>query len=79
GENNYASYILTWVIHRVSEIKNADIKAVFNIDEKGDQESLMGQIRQLEKHFSLYVDGDKQIKKMHDRAFWELMKNEGGL
>ncbi|MGL5968086.1 MAG: DNA phosphorothioation-dependent restriction protein DptH [Kluyvera sp.] len=72
GENNYASYILTWVIHRVSEIRNADIKAVFNVDDKGEQESLMGQIRQLEKHFSLYVDGDKQVKKMRDRAFWEL-------
>ncbi|MFJ5433994.1 DNA phosphorothioation-dependent restriction protein DptH [Pectobacterium sp. CHL-2024] len=74
GENNYASYILTWVIHRVSEIKNADIKAVFNVDDKGEQESLMGQIRQLEKHFSLYIDGDKKVKKMRDRAFWELVK-----
>ncbi|WP_319738526.1 DNA phosphorothioation-dependent restriction protein DptH [Cronobacter sakazakii] len=73
GENNYASYILTWVIHRVSEIKNADIKAVFNVDDKGEQESLMGQIRQLEKHFSLYIDGDKRVKKMRDRAFWELV------
>lgn len=72
GENNYASYILTWVIHRVSEIRNADIKAVFNVDDKGEQESLMGQIRQLEKHFSLYVDGDKRVKKMRDKAFWEL-------
>ncbi|QWT40344.1 DNA phosphorothioation-dependent restriction protein DptH [Dickeya dadantii] len=74
GENNYASYILTWVIHRVSEIRNADIKAVFNVDDKGEQESLMGQIRQLEKHFSLYVDGDKRVKKMRDKAFWELVK-----
>ncbi|WP_373854878.1 DNA phosphorothioation-dependent restriction protein DptH [Klebsiella variicola] len=74
GENNYASYILTWVIHRVSEIRNSDIKAVFNIDDKSEQESLMGQIRQLEKHFSLYVDGDKKVKKMRDRAFWELTK-----
>lgn len=74
GENNYASYILTWVIHRVSEIRNADIKAVFNVDDKGEQESLMGQIRQLEKHFSLYVDGDKRVKKMRDKAFWELTK-----
>ncbi|MGE6008553.1 DNA phosphorothioation-dependent restriction protein DptH [Klebsiella variicola] len=75
GENNYASYILTWVIHRVSEIRNADIKAVFNVDDKGEQESLMGQIRQLEKHFSLYVDGDKRVNKMRDRAFWELHQN----
>lgn len=74
GDNNYASYILSWVIHRVSEIRNADIKAVFNVDDKGEQEYLMGQIRQLEKHFSLYVDGNKQVKKMRDRAFWELVK-----
>ena len=33
----------------------------------------MGQIRQLEKHFSLYVDGDKNVKKMRDKAFWELV------
>lgn len=74
GENNYASYILTWVIHRVSEIRNADIKAVFNVDDKGEQESLMGQIRQLEKHFSLYVDGSKTVSKLRDKAFWELVK-----
>ncbi len=74
GDNNYASYILTWVIHRVSEIKNTDIKAVFNVDDKSKQESLMGQIRQLDKHFSLYVDGDKRVSKMRDKAFWELAK-----
>lgn len=73
GENNYAPYILTWVIHRVSEVKNADIKAVFNIDDKGEQESLMGQVRQLEKHFSLYIDGGKKVSKMRDKAFWELL------
>ncbi|WP_421550600.1 DNA phosphorothioation-dependent restriction protein DptH [Kluyvera intermedia] len=74
GENNYASYVLTWVIHRVSEIKNTDIKSVFNIDDKTEQDSLMGQIRQLDKHFSLYIDGDKKVMKMRDKAFWELLK-----
>ncbi|MCX7206050.1 MAG: DNA phosphorothioation-dependent restriction protein DptH [Proteobacteria bacterium] len=72
GENNYASYVLTWVIHRVAEIRNADIKAIFNIDDKGEQESLMETIRKLEKHFSLYIDGDKKITKIRDKAFWEL-------
>lgn len=72
GENNYASYILTWVIHRVAEIKNSEVKALFNKDDKADQEKLMEEIRRLEKHYSLYVDGDKKIVKMRDRAFWEL-------
>lgn len=75
GENNYASYILTWIVHRVSEIKNADVKALFNKDDKSDQDRLMEEIRKLEKHHSLYVDGDKKILKMRDHAFWELNLN----
>ncbi|MEW9798007.1 DNA phosphorothioation-dependent restriction protein DptH [Alteromonas sp. CYL-A6] len=74
GENNYASYILTWVIHRVAEIRNADIKAIFNVDDKGEQENLMETIRKLEKHYSLYIDGKKTLTKMRDKAFWELVK-----
>ncbi|KKL02481.1 DNA phosphorothioation-dependent restriction protein DptH [Rheinheimera mesophila] len=73
GENNYASYILTWVIHRVAEIRNADIKAIFNVDDKGEQENLMEAVRRLEKHFSLYIDGKKTLTKMRDKAFWELV------
>jgi DNA phosphorothioation-dependent restriction protein DptH len=72
GENNYASYILTWVVHRVAEIKNGDIKAIFNKDDKSEQEGLMETIRRLEKHYSLYIDGDKHVRKMRDKAFWEL-------
>lgn len=72
GENNYGSYVLTWVVHRVSEIRNSDIKAIFNKDDKAEQEQLMEAIRKLDKHYSLYIDGEKQMKKMRDKAFWEL-------
>ena len=34
----------------------------------------MNQIRTLEKHFSIYVDGDKTMITMRDLAFWELNK-----
>ena len=64
GENNYGSYILAWVVHRVAEIKNADIKAIFNKDDKSEQEQLMETIRKLDKHFSLYIDGDKKVSMM---------------
>jgi DNA phosphorothioation-dependent restriction protein DptH len=72
GENNYASYVLTWVVHRVSEIKNADIKSIFNKDDKSEQESLMESVRKLEKHYSLFIDGSKHFQKIRDLAFWEL-------
>jgi len=74
SENDYSAYILSWTVHRVSQIKNADVKALFNKDDKADQEQLMEVIRRLEKHFSLYVDGEKRIQKMRDSTFWELMQ-----
>ncbi|STM41027.1 Uncharacterised protein [Escherichia coli] len=31
----------------------------------------MARYGQLEKHFSLYIDGNKKVRKMRDKAFWE--------
>ncbi|WED25451.1 DNA phosphorothioation-dependent restriction protein DptH [Vibrio sp. DW001] len=76
SENDYSSYVLSWIVHRVSQIKNQDIKSIFNKDDKHEQENLMKSIRELDKHYSLYVDGDKKITKIKDKAFWELLKDE---
>lgn len=72
GENDYSSYILTWIIHRVAAIKTQDIKSIFNTSSKQDEEYLMSQIRELDKHYSLYIDGEKKMQKIRDLAFWEL-------
>lgn len=71
---DYSSYILTWIIHRVSQIKNQDVKSIFNATDKHEENALMQKIRELDKHYSLYVDGDKKITKMKDLAFWEIIK-----
>lgn len=75
GENDYSAYILSWIVHRVGQIKNQDIKSIFNKDDKADQEQLMKTIRELDKHYSLYVDGDKKLTKIKDKAFWELLSD----
>jgi DNA phosphorothioation-dependent restriction protein DptH len=72
GENDYSSYVLTWIIHRVAKIKPQDIKAIFSINEKAEQEKVMETINKLDKHYSLYIDGAKKLVKMRDKAFWEL-------
>lgn len=72
SENDYSAYILSWIVHRVAQIKTQDIKGIFNKDDKSEQELLMKNIRELEKHTSLYIDGEKQIKRIKDKAFWEL-------
>ncbi|MGR5511876.1 DNA phosphorothioation-dependent restriction protein DptH [Vibrio diabolicus] len=76
GENDYSSYVLTWVIHRVAKIRPQELKAMFGVNEKAEQEKLMETINKLEKHYSLYIDGAKKIVKMRDRAFWELISNK---
>ncbi|MEZ8783171.1 DNA phosphorothioation-dependent restriction protein DptH [Vibrio splendidus] len=73
GENDYSSYVLTWVIHRVAKIRPQELKAMFGVNEKAEQEKLMETINKLEKHYSLYIDGAKKILPMRDRAFWELI------
>ncbi|EPH5490716.1 DNA phosphorothioation-dependent restriction protein DptH [Vibrio vulnificus] len=73
GENDYSSYVLTWVIHRVAKIRPQELKAMFGVNDRNEQERLMETINKLDKHYSLYIDGAKKIVKMRDRAFWELM------
>lgn len=74
GENDYSSYVLTWVIHRVAKIRPQELKAMFGVNDKNEQERLMETINKLDKHYSLYIDGAKKIVKMRDRAFWELLQ-----
>lgn len=72
GDNDYSTLILSWVIHQVANIKSQEIKAIFNTQTKQDEQHFMGQIRKLEKHYSLCVDGKKKVTKVKDLAFWEL-------
>ena len=77
AEDDYAKYILTWIVHRVGSIQAADARAIFNVEAKPDVDALLREIRELSKHESLYRDPDKRIRKMRDLAFWELIKNTG--
>lgn len=74
AEDNYANYIFTWIIHKVANIKSQDIQSIFNISSKAEAENLMSQVRELPKHQSFYVNGNKEITLMRDLAFWELLK-----
>jgi len=75
GDNEYANYILTWVIHNVADLSVKDIKYIFNTQSKSEEEYLFSKIKQLQKHFSVVKMGDKNYPiVMRDKAFWELVK-----
>ena len=73
GENEYANYILTWVVHNVADLNNKDVKYIFNTQSKGEEESIYIKIKNLSKHYSVIKlsDIDRPIF-IKDRAFWEL-------
>ncbi len=72
-ENNYASYILSWVVHQVKEIKAQDVRMVFKTTSKAEDDKAIEQIQGLEKHVSLYLGGHDKPRKIKDKAFWELL------
>lgn len=76
SEDNYADYIFTWIVHKVASIRLQDVQSIFNISAKAEGENLMSQVRELPKHHSFYVDGNKEITLMRDLAFWELFKEK---
>jgi DNA phosphorothioation-dependent restriction protein DptH len=73
GENEYSNYILTWVIHRVNEIKTREIESLFTIESRDQRDNLMKTIKGLEKHQSIVNLAGSEPLLVKDKAFWELI------
>lgn len=77
GDNEYANYILTWIVHKVSDLTVKDIKYIFNTTTKSQEDELFNKIKSLEKHKSLVKLGNiDSIIYMNDNAFWMEMNKE---
>ncbi|WP_027631547.1 DNA phosphorothioation-dependent restriction protein DptH [Clostridium hydrogeniformans] len=78
GDNEYANYILTWIVHKVSDLSIKDIKFIYNTTNKTQEDELFTKIKSLEKHKSLVKLGNvEDVIYMEDNAFWmEMQKNK---
>jgi len=80
GEDDYSKYILTWVVHNVSDLKGSDVDFVFKTENKSTESiSLFNAIKKLGKHHSIVKLGNSKPQYIVDKAFWELwneMKNK---
>ena len=74
SENEYSNYILTWVIHRVNEIKTKEVDSLFSLETKQQNENLIRTIKGLEKHQSIVNLAGSEPILIKDKAFWELLK-----
>lgn len=77
SENSYSDYMVAWCVHRLNNPKAKPIESLFNISGKPELDSRMHELRELEKHHSLFVDGRKRVTYQESTAFWKLMtKND---
>ncbi len=75
GDDDFSKYILTWVVHNVADLKNTDIRFVFNTEANSAEETkLFGDVKKLQKHYSIVKMGNRQKPiYIKDKAFWELL------
>lgn len=73
GDDDYAKYILTWIVHNVADLKTSDVDFVFKTESKSiESQRLFNDIKQLEKHHSIVKISSEKPKYIRDYAFWEL-------
>lgn len=76
GDDDYAKYILTWVVHNVADLKPADVEFVFKTEVKSaETQNLFNDIKSLQKHHSIVKIGTSRPRYIEDKAFWELYKD----
>ena len=74
-DDDYAKYILTWVVHNVADLKPSDVEFVFKTEAKSaETQNLFSDIKSLQKHHSIVKIGTENPRYIKDKAFWELYK-----
>ena len=73
GDDDYAKYILTWVVHNVADLKSADVEFVFKTESKSSEsQTLYNDIKALKKHHSIVKISNQKPRYIQDKAFWQL-------
>ena len=75
GSEDYSKYILTWVIHNVSDLSQRDIEYVMKLNSKSaEAASIYASIKSLVKHESVVRISNEPPVIIEDKAFWQLFE-----
>lgn len=76
GKDNYSRYILTWVVHAVSDLKKRDIEYIFKLSPNDKEiDTLYSEVKALKKHESVVKIADENPDTILDLAFWKLLSS----
>lgn len=76
GDGDYSSYILSWVVHNVSDLKRSDVDFVFKTSsDPATAEMLYQGIKSIGKHQSVIKAGNAAPMTVQDTAFWQIAED----
>ena len=79
SDDNYSKYMITWVIHNVSDLNRRDIEYVLKSQQKSEEaEDLFMSVKGLKKHESIVKISNEKPIKMQDKPFWQLYNEISG-
>lgn len=79
GDDDYSRYVLTWVVHNVSDLKQRDVEYVFKLQPKSEEiMENYAAIKGLKKHESVVKVSNDMPISIRDKAFWELYHEING-
>ena len=74
GDDDYARYIMTWIVHNVSDLKPGDVDFVFRTNQNSEAgKELYREIRRLEQHCSIVKIGTDKPVAVRNLPFWKLV------
>ena len=75
GEDDYAKYFLTWVVHNVGELKPSAIGSVFKVKDNKTREHYADVIASLKMYNSLVKIGNNPVVHVKELPFWKYDKD----
>ena len=76
GEDDYSRYILSWVVHNVSDLKRSDVEYIFRTNSNSaDTEALYKAIKHNDRFHSIVKIGNDTPVHIRDKAFFELLQD----
>ena len=78
GEDDYSRYVLSWIVHNVSDLKQKDVEYIFKLQPKSPE--ILQQytaIKELHKHESIVKLANDPPTAIRDLAFWQLYQQLG--
>ena len=76
GADDYSRYLLTWVVHAVSDLKQKDVEYVFKLSPRsGETAAICAAVKGLEKHNSVIKISNSAPEAIRDLPFWKILKS----